>query len=222
MAVTYTVCGPDVDKLIGFALNDYHNDLKTAGVSIHAVFAHSYDKYGDPVPAVKVHGIPAAAKIQVTSLEDRVRGVADAKLTIDAHYWEVSSEAQRLALLDHELTHLRLATDENGIVFDDLNRPELRLRQHDWELTGFAEVVERHGGASVEARQFSRFQDEFGQLSLFGPVAAKSVADVARDAAGQFNAAMKDLVRDGITGVSIRDSDGTEIYSAGIDAKDSL
>src|ERR1019366_9477538 len=79
------------------------------------------------------------------------------------------SETRRLALLDHELTHLVLRCDEDGLKHDDIGRPTFKIKQHDFDLGGFAEVVERHGEASVEALQFSRFETLYGQLMLFDP-----------------------------------------------------
>ena len=33
---------------------------------------------------------------------------------------------------------------------DDLDRPKLRLRPHDWEIGGFGLIVSRHGANSLE------------------------------------------------------------------------
>lgn len=215
MAISYTVCDPEVDKLIAVAIKDYHKELDAAGVTIHAVFARNFDGDGEPIAAVKAHGVAAAAKIQITSLVDRVRGIKDAKLTIDGHYWDRASESRRLALLDHELEHLTVQTDDAGVKFDDAGRPKLRMRHHDWELTGFASVVERHGEASVEAQQFSYFQDEFGQLCLFGPMSGKAVSnELLRKAAQKFDKEMKKGLGDGFDSVTITDDDGKEIYHA--------
>jgi hypothetical protein len=161
MSVSYTICGEETQKLIKAAMDTHHANLSEAGVTVHAIFAESYNKDGERLPAVKVHGIPASAKVSITSLEDRVRGIADAKMTIDRGEWGGMSESRKIALLDHELTHLVL------LKLDDIGRPTLKLRHHDWELTGFAEVVERHGEASCEAAQFARFEETYGQLMLF-------------------------------------------------------
>jgi hypothetical protein len=171
MSTSYTICGKDVAEMIKAVMDTHHAELSNAGVTVHAIFAHSYDKEsGDAIVALKTRGQSVAAKIGITSLEDRTRGAADSKLTIDAYTWERLSESRRMALLDHELTHLRLKLDEDeALKLDDLGRPQLKIRHHDWEITGFQEVVERHGEASIEALQFSRFQDEYGQLMLFDP-----------------------------------------------------
>jgi hypothetical protein len=175
MGTTYTICGDDVKQLIKAAMDTHHPTLSEAGVTVHAIYAERYDEDGEPIAAIKVHGVPAVAKIAITALEDRVRGIADAKLTIDRGQWHGMAESRRLALLDHELTHLVLKLDEDGLKLDDIGRPTLKIKHHDWELTGFAAVVERHGEASVEARQFARFEEAYGQLMLFDPKTLRNI-----------------------------------------------
>src|ERR1017187_4770921 len=169
MGVSYTICGEDVKKLVKASMDTHHPGLSEAGVTVHAIFAEKYDEDGQTLPAIKVHGVPAVAKIAITALPDRVRGIADAKLTIDRGQWHGMSETRRLGLLDDELTHLVLRFDEDGIKLDDIGRPTFKMRQHDWELTGFASVVDRQGEASVAASQFSPFEEAYGQLMLFDP-----------------------------------------------------
>lgn len=96
---------------------------------------------------------------------------------IDGYEWNKASDRQRLALIDHELEHLALIENKptkkepnlTGFKRDDLGRPKLKTRPHDWELAGFQTIALRHGENSHEARQFAAFRDEFGQLNMFGP-----------------------------------------------------
>jgi hypothetical protein len=163
MGTTYEVCGNDVQKLLSKAMSEYHPDLAAHKVTVQAVFARNYDKEQNPVPAVKMHGHPAAAKISVTSLQDRARGLADAKLLIDGNKWEHLSQETRIALLDHELEHL-IAGEER----DDLGRPKLQTRHHDYLLAGFESILQRHGNKAIEHREMTNFQTEYGQLFLPG------------------------------------------------------
>ena len=57
-------------------------------------------------------------------------------IEIAADQWEGMTTAQRYALVDHELSHLRVRTDEHGEL-------ELSIRGHDVEE--FKSVVDRHG-----------------------------------------------------------------------------
>jgi hypothetical protein len=133
-----------VDQAIG----EWHKLLKDEGVQLGVLMAINGDG-----PAVKHGGYPAMATIRVVPLKDRVTKEYDAELLIDEKEWNQLKPEHRLALCDHELTHLELATEkESGEVKrDDLGRPKLKTRKGDWNGgDGFAEVVERHGDFAVE------------------------------------------------------------------------
>jgi Putative phage metallopeptidase len=169
MTTVYDRVPETVMKRITKAMHDYHGELEAAGVTLQVLWAFKYNIDGESEPAMKVHGQVALAKTSVTSLPDRVRGIPDAKIVIDREFgWLRLSETRQTALIDHELTHLRLALDQDGAVkLDDAGRPKLRLRHHDWELTGFAEVAERHGEAAIEVHEMVRWQESYGQFCLF-------------------------------------------------------
>ena len=68
-------------------------------------------------------------------------------------------------MLDHELHHMEVKLDEEGVVIrDDLKRPKLKLRKHDVEVGWFALVAGRHGSNSLEIEQAKRVMDSYGQL----------------------------------------------------------
>ena len=170
MATTFRLCDEKIHAMIRRVMHEHHADLERENVTVQAIMATAE---GDEeiIPALKNAGYPIAAKIQVTSLQDRIRGLPDAKLTIDDYAWSAISESRREALIDHELEHLDivLRATKLGIVVarDDCGRTKLRIKAHDWELTGFAAVVERHGEASIESLQIVRFSETYGQLCLF-------------------------------------------------------
>lgn len=170
MSVTYEQAPEaEVGKMIAEVMQQHHPLLNGAGVTIEALFARNYDKDGQAEPAIVVRGQACAAKISITNLSDRVRGIADAKLIIDAEYgWNRLAESRRIAMIDHELCHLEPAVDKDGVPkLDDHGRPKLKIRHHDWELTGFADVAERHGEAALEVHQIVRWEESYGQLALF-------------------------------------------------------
>jgi Putative phage metallopeptidase len=105
---TYERCPTAISAMIERALQAYHPDLKKEGVTIDCLVIRRESKKEGPVQALKQNGYPLLAKTQVTSLADRARGVADAKLVIDAYGWERISDKRRVALVDHELEHLAL------------------------------------------------------------------------------------------------------------------
>ncbi len=132
-----------------------HKDLDEFEVTLAVIKAErKLNKDGEDTegPVLALHGYECAATIKITPLNQRVLKVPDAILTINWEQWESLTKAEKEALLDHELTHLVISRDaENTPRYDDLGRPLLRMRKHDWHLGGFLEVVERHGIQSLDA-----------------------------------------------------------------------
>jgi hypothetical protein len=114
-------------------------------------------------PAVKLHGWPCAAVVSVIGYKQRVDKRADAEIVIDAKWWDGATPNQRRATLDHEITHLEIQKDETGSVkTDDQGRPKLKLRLHDYELSGFRSIAERYGEDALEVMGIRDFDEKFG------------------------------------------------------------
>ena len=76
---------------------------------------------------------------------------ADAEIIVDKYLWDEMTHRQRLALIDHEITHLEFQKDEDGYLkTDDLGRPKLKLRRHDFCIEGFSVIARRYGEDSNE------------------------------------------------------------------------
>ena len=160
MGKTYHPAGDGVDWLVKQVMENNHPDLHREGVTVGTLRVFSDD--GAPL---KSKGYPAIADIKPTSLEDRVRGLPDAKLRLDGSAWGDMTPEARTALIDHELTHLELVCDkETGDpVRDDHGRPRLKSRPHDWEIGGFDEVVRRHGDHAPELRALRAAENRLSQ-----------------------------------------------------------
>jgi hypothetical protein len=166
MPTTYDPAPPDVLDLLAEVRAEYHPDLDAAGVTIGVLMASN--RRGG---AVKVGGHAAAAAIRVTNLRDRAQGMPDCSLLIDADRWDGLEDGERRALLDHELCHpvprpLPPDPDAPGpplFLLDDAGRPKLSTRKDDWCLTGFAEIVERHGRDALEAQAVRSLAARFRQ-----------------------------------------------------------
>ncbi len=168
MAINYEKCDDSVAKLLTELINKYHSPIKAAGVTFDLTFASKFDKEsGEPLPAIKLHGTAAAAKVKITSLEDRARGIADAKIVIDRGEWAKAKPQTRAAILDHELTHVTLKGEGEP---DDLGRPKLKLREHDWMVWGFDVIAERYKEYAPETSAMRGALEHFKQLSLFDGV----------------------------------------------------
>jgi hypothetical protein len=124
----------------------------------------SNDTAEDGEPAVKCHGYPAQAVVSVIPYKQRVDKRADAEIILDEQNWVDLTEPQQRALLDHEITHLQMQTDENGFVkTDDVGRPKLKLRLHDFQLGGFRTIAKRYGADAPEVKLARDFEERFGE-----------------------------------------------------------
>jgi hypothetical protein len=131
-----------------------HRDLDEASVMITVLMATNSD-----APALTSAGWPAQALIKIVSLKDRVAGMDDAVMYIDAENWDKLNKMQQEALVDHELLHLDVRRDKEGVIrYDDCGRPKLKMRPHDWQFGGFNTIARRHGVASQERAFLERLQ----------------------------------------------------------------
>lgn len=144
-------------EIVNEMTEKYHGALRDAELTIDVFFAFAKtDEHGDTEScAVKLHGYPCAAVVKINSYTLRAKGHADAEITIDGDNWDTWTDDQCRALIDHELEHLELKTDKDGLlVRDDLDRPKLRMRKHDHQYGWFDSVARRHGEASLEQQQY--------------------------------------------------------------------
>ena len=148
--------------LIRQLVDDHYPDLAKHEVTIGVVMATSDDP---EKPAVKLHGYKCAAVVSITPYKQRIHGVADTLITIDAANWSDLAERRRESLIAHELTHLVVALDKNGHAkADDAGRPKLKMRLHDVQTGWFMSIAERYGEDSYEVQQARQIQDKWGQL----------------------------------------------------------
>ena len=155
MPTTYRSPDPDsqIVELLYGTMRDCHPDLARHGVRVGVILAHNAD--GHPV---RLHGYPAAATVKVVPAKDRTTKGYDAELLLDEHFWEQAGPEARAALLDHELSHLRLSkvmvdvdSREQVCARDEHGRPKLKTVPGDWGTSdGFKAVVARHGDHAVE------------------------------------------------------------------------
>lgn len=160
------------NALLVKAVETWHPDLAENKVRVQMLFA---DTDGDG-PAVRHGGYPAIATIRVVPLRDRLTKGYDAEMLVSRPDWDLMTAKHKLALLDHELSHLEVirkevkqprgrgrprkdevVEKEYVVAFDDLGRPKLKLRKGDWNAgDGFSEVVYRHGDYAAEFGNITR------------------------------------------------------------------
>lgn len=146
---TYERAPQEVEERAARIIGTTHKELQEVGLTVDFLFARN-----DEGDAVTDKGYPAVAVVKIVPLKDRAAGRRDAEIVIDAVAWEQMTEAQKDALLDHELLHLIVRrTDDNSYDYDDLSRPKLKMRLHDIQAGWFLEIAQRHGEASPEVMQ---------------------------------------------------------------------
>lgn len=167
-------CDDEVTGLAAAVLAQYHGDVAELKPKIGYFFvefdSETLERIGkkaakalkkgeilEPPAPLKLHGVRCAATIKANSYADRVQGKPDVTVTIDKAAWDGFSQGQRVALLDHELEHLAPKLVEGVPTVDDIGRPIFTLRGHDWELSGFASVTQRHGRAAIEVKSMVNF-----------------------------------------------------------------
>lgn len=165
---TLTIPRSDVSDLVTQVMAEYHADLDNAGVTVGLLAqwpSEGETDADDPGGScLKLHGYPCAAVVKITPYRQRVQGVADAVITLDGGTWKGLARAEKVALIDHELTHLELARDEDGHVkTDDAGRPKLKMRLHDVQAGWFVDIARRHGAASFEVKQARETYEAYRQ-----------------------------------------------------------
>lgn len=150
---TYERADKTTDGCVATVMAQYHPALVKERVRVGLLMVHpDVGVDGTPKsPALKFAGSGVTAKIAIASVRERLLANVDAVLQIDAWRWDTLSEEQQAALIDHELEHLEIKVDADGITErHEGGRPKLRTRPDDWVLTGFESVVERHGKNALE------------------------------------------------------------------------
>lgn len=101
-------------------------------------------------------GKKVLAKVRKATPAETFLAEIDAVMIVDSTVWTGLTVAKRVALVDHELCHLRKEETDDG---DE----RLAIRGHD--LEEFAEIVKRHG---LWSEDLVWFRDETAQMNLFG------------------------------------------------------
>lgn len=161
-------CDASVNDLAAEILFEFatHKPLIDAKVTVDYVFAFADcdENTGEPRGhALTLGGYPCLGICRKMPLKDRALGRADAEISLDGDWWKNATKDERKALLDHELHHLAVKIDKRGLLRDDLGRPKLELRKHDFDFGWFKIIAERHGQFSIERRQAAQIVVEAGQ-----------------------------------------------------------
>lgn len=177
--LSYIKDPPDVISTLNRALTSYHRELVDAGVKVCVLKAYRFGPDEEALHAVKWHGSAAAAVARKYDLKRRLQTGYDCEILVDGATWDGTGDAGRLALIDHELTHFVVLKDDNGPKMDDIGRPRLKLRPDDFLITGFVEVVERHGEYAGEAQSVKKVHEAIVRALAFAAARVATGLEVA-------------------------------------------
>lgn len=140
--------GPMYERLYQ-CVADHHGDLDRTNVRVALAWATSWKP--------DVDGRLTLGKCKKASDLDRELAPYDFCILLNQEFWlnPRVTDAQRQALLDHELMHAAVVYDEDGeIKHDERGRACYRIRKHDIEE--FADIVARHGCYKRDLEEFAR------------------------------------------------------------------
>lgn len=160
--------------------DEFHRPLVEAEVRVGMLHAFGTKNEDGELtsPAITHNGCKCAGLAKIVNLRDRALGMPDVLVLVDGDRWPKWDEARRRALIDHELYHFEIQRDREGNAkADDLGRPKIKIRPHDFEVGWFRDVAERHGAASFEVEQASVLADGRGQMLFPWAPEAESEAD---------------------------------------------
>ena len=152
MSVWYSKADEELVATIKEVMKKHHEDKHIEGVTVDCLLAHTDRIDGT---AIKSRGTYALAYIRITSLMERVMGMADALMIIDHASMQLWKENRLRAVIDHELEHIQLIREKknNQPRRDDHDRPMLGIKQHDYQFGWFEAPVKHYGYDAVEYDQ---------------------------------------------------------------------
>lgn len=127
----------------------HHEDLSQTNVRIALAWATSWKP--------DVDGRLTLGKCKKATDLDRELAPYDFVILLNRDFWQNVrvTEAQRQALLDHELMHAACVYDERSeIKVDERGRTCYRIRKHD--LEEFADIITRHGCYKRDIEAFAQ------------------------------------------------------------------
>jgi hypothetical protein len=164
---TYQRAGKDIEQMAASILKQFetHAPILDAKVKIDFVMAFADvddngQKKGFAITHRKRQVFGECRKVKI---KDRAMGRGDAEITLDGDWWATANDAERRALLDHELHHIVVRQEMGVAIRDDIGRPKLGLQPHDVEIGWFNVIAARHGAASQEQQQAKKIMDDWGQ-----------------------------------------------------------
>lgn len=152
--------GKSLYKLLDNLVEEHHEELEQAKARIMLAWALNWKADAD--------GNRKLGRCKKASDLDRELAAWDFVILLNQSWVEDAevTEAQRAALIDHELCHATTRVDKNGEpIVDERGRTVFRMRKHD--LEEFSEIVQRHGLWKKDLENMARAMTRTKQGRLF-------------------------------------------------------
>lgn len=160
--ISYTLISKSFDwgkamyVLLDSIIDAHHQDLRKARIALAWCTSWKAD----------VDGRQQIGKCKKASDLDRELAAFDFIILISKSFWQGANDAQKTALIDHELCHAAVRHAKDGEPEEDeRGRPIFRMRKHD--LEEFACIVERHGLYKRDLETFAQAMRRSAQGDLF-------------------------------------------------------
>lgn len=155
MSKIYSAAPSGVAERVAHLVKLFHSDLHDAGLKFDLISVADDDPECDA--PLKLHGYPCAAVVKAVDVKGRAMGRGDVEIVIDEARYIALPDAQKDALLDHEIEHIELQINpkKKRVKLDCNGRPMVKMRLHDVNFGWFTSIAERHGAASMECKQAS-------------------------------------------------------------------
>ena len=118
-------------------------------------------------PALVKNGVPCAAQIRVISPFNRQTDNYDVKIIIDGDNWRDLTKEEKIAIIDHELTHLSIVRDREGepvMINEESDKVKLKLIRDDIQMWGFNDIMIRHGANSQELQILQHLVNRYAPI----------------------------------------------------------
>ena len=163
----YQLAEKPVFQMAAGIIKRHHQDLHAIGVKIDILFAFALeDSEGNKkTPTLSHQGYPANGIAKILNLKDRLCRGYDAEIILDGDAWAGLTDNQKLAILDHEITHFVVKRNSDGnVIRDYMERPRLMMKKHERQFGWFDSIAARYGRDSAEVQQATHVFDTGGQV----------------------------------------------------------
>jgi hypothetical protein len=169
--------------LLGKAMSQWHAKLFEEEVKVALVMVDlPRDDQGIPTgPALSRNGLAITAQSRLLNERDRLVSGRDLIIEVDALHWGDIDDPQRLAILDHELTHVQIRKKKEAFVRRADGSVRLGLIPDDYAMTGFVICAKRHGRNSAEVRGLAALRAGAQLLFDFAMEMGEQVGSAAQE-----------------------------------------